>query len=116
MIWRTFFCCAVSTYTLSLCDQIYEKGLHNITLSATGTLKFGELKEANVTLVDIHGPIVLGIIGGCLGALFINVNTRMGIFRKKYINTTAKKTIETGMFALTTMSVCVLFIVYSSGC
>ena len=63
-------------------------------------------------LADIHGPIVLGIIGGLLGSFFINVNTTMSALRKKYMTTTMKKTIETGMFGLLTMIVCVLFIAF----
>lgn len=61
---------------------------------------------------DVHGVIVLGIIGGMLGAIFINTNTVMGALRKKYVTTTMRRTIETGMFGLMTMSVCVLFIAF----
>ena len=68
-------------------------------------------------LEDIHGPIVLGIIGGLLGSFFINVNTTMSTFRKKYVTTTPRKVIEAGTFGLMTMSVCVIFIAFfSSGC
>ena len=63
-------------------------------------------------LPDIHGPIVLGIIGGLLGSFFINVNTTMAVIRKKYMTTTMRKSVETGMFGLLTMSVCVLFIAF----
>lgn len=69
-------------------------------------------------LSDIHGPIVLGILGGLFGSFFINVNTRMSVFRKKYITTTTAKVIECGMYGLATMSVCVLFISFGEldGC
>jgi len=40
-----------------------------------------------------------------LGALFINVNTRMGRMRKKYITTKARKIIECGLFAGMTITV-----------
>lgn len=43
MIWRTFFCAAVSTYFLSLFDHLYHEGTGDLTLTARGTLKFGEL-------------------------------------------------------------------------
>ena len=69
-------------------------------------------------LTDIHGPIVLGILGGLFGSFFINVNTRMSMLRKKYSTTTARRTFETGMFAFMTISVCVLFISFGDmgGC
>jgi len=42
MLWRTFFCAAVSTYTLSFFDHWKEEGnLDGLTLTAAGTLKFG---------------------------------------------------------------------------
>jgi len=70
------------------------------------------LQQAEVLLSDIHGPIFLGIIGGLLGSFFINVNTSMSTFRKKYVTTTTRKVIETGMFGMLTMSVCVLAIAF----
>lgn len=81
-----------------------------MTLSASGTLKFGQLTDAKVKLQHIFGSIVLGIIGGLLGSFFIFVNTRMGRWRKKYITTTSRKVIEAGMYGAATMSVCIIFI------
>lgn len=42
----------------------------------------------------------------------------MAVFRKKYVTTTIRKTIETGFYAAATMSVCVLFISFGDlgGC
>lgn len=118
MMWRSFFTAAVSTYSLSLLDHIWEHGWNDMTLSAAGTLKFGELQQAEVLVTDIHGPIVLGILGGLLGSLFINVNTRCSVCRKKYVTTTTKKWVECGMYAAATISVCVLFISFGDmgGC
>jgi H+/Cl- antiporter ClcA len=48
MIWRIFFCSAVSTYTLSVWDQIHEDGFSEpILLTSAGTLKFGDLSNIN---------------------------------------------------------------------
>ena len=79
-------CCAVSTYTLSLLNQIHHnRSLINLQVTSGGTVKFGELQNLEVKLEHIHGAIVLGIVGGVLGSFFINVNTRMTVFRKKYV-------------------------------
>jgi hypothetical protein len=43
MMWRSFFTAAVSTYSLSLMGHIKEHGFKDLTLTAAGTLKFGEL-------------------------------------------------------------------------
>lgn len=39
-----------------------------------------------------------------MGAGFIDVNTRMALIRKKYVNTPFKKILETSLFALATAS------------
>ena len=43
MLWRTFFCCSVSTFTLSFLNQVVNNGWQNLELSVAGTLKFGDL-------------------------------------------------------------------------
>jgi len=46
------------------------------------SLKFGKVRVEDVTPSDvIPGAIILGVISGLLGPLFINVNTRINGFR-----------------------------------
>ena len=116
MIWRIFFCSSVATYTLALCGQLKD-GTRPLTVSAGGTLKFGSLSESEMRLEDIHSAFVLGIFGGFLGAMFINVNTFLTRHRKKIMTTTMRKILETGFFAVATMSVSALFIIiYRNDC
>lgn len=63
-------------------------------------------------LVHIHGAIVLGVVGGVLGSLFINVNTRMTMFRKKYVTKNWVKVLETGLFAVMTVTTYTAFTVF----
>lgn len=119
MLWRVFFCSSVSTYTLSLAKQIQAgDSFSELHISAGQTLKFGSLYDNNMRLMDIHAPIILGLAGGSLGALFITVNTFMGRQRKKIIGTSNfRRVIETGFFAMLTMTVSLLFIVvYRNHC
>jgi len=37
------------------------------------------------TLVLLPSAICLGVIGGMMGAFFININTRMAVVRKKLL-------------------------------
>lgn len=112
MIWRIFFCCSLSTFTLSFLGQI-KKAVEDKTpfsefsptLTSASTLKFGVLKNIDVKLSQIHGSLVLGVLGGMLGSLFINVNTRVGRIRKKCITSKWKKVLETGIFAALTVSI-----------
>ena len=80
-------------------------------------IKFADLTTINnIDLKYIHSPIILGIIGGLLGALFINVNTRIGTLRKKYIKTKTLKLVEVIIFSCFTMTICFLFATYSGSC
>jgi len=123
MIWRVFFCCSICTFTLSLLDQAVENfkvgpDERTWTLTSGGTLKFGELYDIKAIKIRyIHGAIVLGVIGGALGALFVNVNTRMSLFRKKYIDKSWKKIVEACFYGVMTISAATFFVnLYKSDC
>lgn len=116
MLWKTFFASALATYTLSLLEQIKEDGLTGINLSASGTLRFGALTDTVMTPAQIHGPIMLGIAGGLLGSLFINVQSYLAGWRKKFITTPCRKVTEAAFFAFATMSVCTFFVVFGTEC
>lgn len=88
MIWRTFFCSSISTFTLSILDQLTEG--KPLKVNAAGTVKFGELADVAVPLTEVLGSLVLGVMGGVLGSFFITVNGFMGRQRKKYINSNWK--------------------------
>lgn len=75
MIWRIFFCSSVSTFTLSVLNQFKENGWEMIDINSAGTLKFGKLQNLSVPINHISGAIILGVLGGCLGAFFIGTNS-----------------------------------------
>ena len=55
-------------------------------------------------------------MGGVFGAFFITVGTYMSFYRKKFINTDAKKIIECMAFAIATISVMVLCVIFFGEC
>jgi H+/Cl- antiporter ClcA len=73
-----------------------------LSLSNSATLKFGEIVIIYSPLSDALVAVLLGIICGLLGALFVSVNSHMIILRKKYVNTNLKKVIEVLLFSLAT--------------
>ncbi len=80
-------------------------------------IKFANLTDIkDIDLKYIHSPIILGIVGGLLGALFININTRIGALRKKFIKTKTKKVLEVVIFSCFTMTICFLFATFSGSC
>ena len=103
MLWRVFFSCAISTITLGLLSEMYEGTI--FSLNSTAILKFGNLSYIESPLSDVVVAIVLGIVCGLLGALFIHIYSYMHIFRKKFINTGPKKVFEVVLFSFVTCSV-----------
>eukprot|EP00352_Strombidinopsis_acuminata_P006792 CAMPEP_0176362974 /NCGR_PEP_ID=MMETSP0126-20121128/18792_1 /TAXON_ID=141414 ORGANISM="Strombidinopsis acuminatum, Strain SPMC142" /NCGR_SAMPLE_ID=MMETSP0126 /ASSEMBLY_ACC=CAM_ASM_000229 /LENGTH=337 /DNA_ID=CAMNT_0017719083 /DNA_START=34 /DNA_END=1044 /DNA_ORIENTATION=+ len=83
VIWRVFFACALSTFLLGLFNAIREGqplGVYN-----SSVLKFGDVDTSDATILVLPASIFMGIIAGLMGALFVEVNTRLGFYRKKYI-------------------------------
>lgn len=103
MIWKTFICCSTAVLVLAV-FQTLASG--NVSDGFRGsTIKFGSQmindKYEN-TFQIIPAAIVIGIIGGALGALFINVNFRMNALRKSCLKTKWIKPIETALWSFTT--------------
>lgn len=86
MIWRVFLSCSFGTFFLAFLQNIKKGNLNGNW--AGSTLKFGTAagnSDVNV-LKLLPGTIILGILGGMLGALFISVNTKMNEkVRKPYL-------------------------------
>jgi len=109
MIWKVFFCCCVGTFSLAFFNSFVkeDEGVDDKTFSWSGTaLKFGSLESTKVPKIAeiLPGAIVLGVIGGVLGAFFINVNTYVNGLRKKYITKPWMKIAECAFFCVATTS------------
>ena len=71
LTWKIFFCSSISTFVLNILNSIKEgKGV--LVINA-GLIKFGTFNEKPYKISDIPAFIVLGAIGGVLGAVFIFV-------------------------------------------
>ena len=116
MLWRSFFCSSVSTFTISFWSQVTDDGWTDLELNATGTLKFGTLTDISVPLSHIWGAVVLGIMGGIFGSLFTNIGTWMSFYRKYYITTDLRKIIEAGMMGAATISVMTSLVIFMGEC
>jgi len=81
----------------------------------TGILKFGSVTVGGLPIVSSElfpATIFMGIVGGCLGSFFININTRMGPIRKRFLTQKWMKPVETLVFSFVTAS-CFYWIVFS---
>ena len=81
MLWKTLFCCATAVFTLAFLEALLHGKLDSWTAAS---LKFGAVRVAKVTPTEVlPGAVILGVISGCLGSFFINVNTRVNALRAK---------------------------------
>eukprot|EP00352_Strombidinopsis_acuminata_P005029 CAMPEP_0176355122 /NCGR_PEP_ID=MMETSP0126-20121128/13067_1 /TAXON_ID=141414 ORGANISM="Strombidinopsis acuminatum, Strain SPMC142" /NCGR_SAMPLE_ID=MMETSP0126 /ASSEMBLY_ACC=CAM_ASM_000229 /LENGTH=368 /DNA_ID=CAMNT_0017707633 /DNA_START=41 /DNA_END=1147 /DNA_ORIENTATION=+ len=100
VIWRVFFCCALSTFLLGLVNAIRDGeplGVYN-----SSVLKFGYVDTSNAGLGVIPASMLLGLISGLLGAGFVEVNSRLSMLRKKYIKSNWLKIFEACCFSFAT--------------
>jgi len=68
----------------------------------------------DIIIIFAFGTL-MGAIGGCLGSLFINVNTLVNIQRRRYLTTKRSKVIECVIFCMITSSV-VFWFSYMGNC
>ena len=107
MIWRVFFTCCLGNFILAIWGSIFT-GKYNDWSGAN--IKFGSFTDTtNVNILQIlPGAIIVGIIGGILGSLFINVNTRVNKLRARFLKYNFVKVLETMIFCMVTA--CATFI------
>ena len=104
MIWKVFLSCSVGTFMLAFFKNLVAG---NFTGDWSGSsLKFGSLtietsKQINA-LKLLPSAVILGIVGGMLGALFISVNFKMAVYRKNLLKSKWIKPVETFAWAFVT--------------
>ena len=55
-------------------------------------------------MLDLPAALILGVLGGLLGALFVQIFLTCVVLRKKYITTNARKVWEAVFFVVVTTS------------
>eukprot|EP00057_Strongylocentrotus_purpuratus_P024058 XP_011678532.1 PREDICTED: H(+)/Cl(-) exchange transporter 7 [Strongylocentrotus purpuratus] len=117
LTWRIFFCSMMSTFTLNVVMSAVNGDAWS--LSSPGLINFGEftIPPNKVAYQAWELPIfmVMGLIGGLLGALFNAINYRLTIFRMKYLHYSWSQVLEAVLVAAVTVTVCFLVIYISSG-
>lgn len=102
MLWKTFLSCSFAVVTLALTEAAAHGHFEGWTASS---LKFGKIRILDVTPTDVMlGAVILGIVSGLLGPLFINVNTRVNAQRAKLWTKKWHKPIDTFIFCFLSAS------------
>lgn len=100
VIWKVFFACAISVFSLAIFNAAYAgEAIVDVNSSV---LKFGVQNVTDPTLKVLPSSIICGAVCGVMGAGFIIVNSYMGFVRKKYIDVPWKKLGEAVFFSLAT--------------
>jgi H+/Cl- antiporter ClcA len=103
LTWKIFFCSSISTFVLNILSCL-RKG-EVVSIVNAGMIKFGQYDENPYKLHDFPFFILLGALGGLLGAFFIFVNYTINKYRKQYLNTKWKKVIEATCLVFITSTV-----------
>lgn len=96
MLWKTFFSCSCAVF----CLAVFEAATHGkIDKWTASSLKFGKVRVEDVTPSDVvPGAIILGVVSGLLGPLFIAVNTKINAYRAIIWTKKYQKMIDTFIF------------------
>ncbi|EGC39462.1 hypothetical protein DICPUDRAFT_26867 [Dictyostelium purpureum] len=102
LTWRTFFSCLIATLIANLFLQGFGVKIHDY-----GVLTFGVSKFYLYTYTELIPFIIMGIIGGILGAIFVHFNLRINHLRKKLLGTNKLyKLLEVIFFVILTSTIC----------
>ncbi|XP_041086744.1 H(+)/Cl(-) exchange transporter 7-like [Polyodon spathula] len=116
LTWRIFFASMVSTFTLNFFLGIYHGKVGD--LSNPGLINFGSFEnEAMVyNIYEIPVFILMGVMGGILGAIFNTFNYWLTIFRIRYIHRPCQQVMEAVLVAAVTATVSFAMIYFSNDC
>ena len=108
ILWKNFICSSLSTFAMTICLTLKKGG--PLLLSDAGALKFSWLDvDDPVSVTEIPGAIILGLVGGLLGGIFVNCAMLLSKVRKRFIVQRWHKITEVFVFAL--VSALVFFLV-----
>ena len=81
LTWKVFFCSMTSTFTLALWKTVVAEGGAS-SLNAPGLITFGKFKDSAYHVWELPIFALMGVFGGCAGALFNAVNVKICHLRR----------------------------------
>uniref|UniRef100_A0A336KZX9 Chloride channel protein n=1 Tax=Culicoides sonorensis TaxID=179676 RepID=A0A336KZX9_CULSO len=96
LIWRCFFASVISSFTLNLVLSAYH-GLKSFTYP--GLFNLGQFEPLPFQYYELPIFIAMGIFGGIIGAFWNCMNTKINIFRNRFIKWKFARVIEAMLIA-----------------
>ncbi|XP_042209017.1 H(+)/Cl(-) exchange transporter 7-like isoform X2 [Homarus americanus] len=114
LTWRVFFGAMMSTFTLNLVLSAYN-GFPG-KLNYNGLLNFGKFDDLTYEIWEFIPFLLMGVMGGLLGALYNHINLKLTAFRMRYIQKPWQKIIEAAVVAFVTAVVAFLMMYLIHDC
>ncbi|XP_063859826.1 H(+)/Cl(-) exchange transporter 7-like isoform X3 [Scylla paramamosain] len=108
LTWRVFFGAMMSAFTLNLVLSTYNGVPGKLTYN--GLLNFGKFEDLTYEIWEFIPFLLMGVMGGLLGALYNFINFKLTQLRMRYITRPWQKVAEAILVASTTASVAFLMI------
>ena len=115
VLWKCFFSCSIAVLSVSICRHLMVDG-NIVNINSVADLKFTTNFVKSADLSQFPAAIIIGIICGCLGSLFIYINSYINIKRKKIITKNWQKVLEVVIFSLVTSTVFFWMPLYFNEC
>ncbi len=94
--WRTFLSTSVANFILTILVGLVSGNLSDVTNS--GLIKFASIDKNSYDMKDIIIFVIIGILGGLLGSLYIWINSNLAKFRKYVLKPKIAKLFEAAFF------------------
>ncbi|CAL1266191.1 unnamed protein product [Larinioides sclopetarius] len=95
LTWRIFFCSMISYFTLN--SVLSEYHGYPGQLSYPGLVNFGKFENLDYTFKELPIYMIMGVIGGLLGALYNHLNYILTVFRMRYVKHPVARIVEAVM-------------------
>ncbi|XP_032667841.1 H(+)/Cl(-) exchange transporter 7 [Odontomachus brunneus] len=114
LTWRTFFASMITTFTLNIILSAYHG--HPGDLSYPGLLNLGKFESIPYEVYEIPLFMLMGTLGGALGALWNHVNYKITCFRLRFVTRKWQKVLEALCVAMLSATMGFLMIYFIDDC